>query len=94
MRQEVVDLARELQRIDGLVRAQMRDLRGRVNAGIGAARTADVAVAEDLRGRAQQVALDRFRRVTLRLPARVPRSLVLDRELVSRHAARVVPGCR
>ena len=72
----------------------MRDLRRGVNAGVGASSASDVDVAEHLRGRAQEVALDGFRRVTLRLPARVPRSFVLDRELVSRHASRVVPGGR
>ena len=47
----------------------MRDLCRRVNARIGAAGAADVDVAENLRGGADQMSLHRFRRVTLRLPA-------------------------
>src|SRR5204863_8491079 len=69
VRQQVVELARELQRIDGLVRAQMRYLRRRVHAGVGTPGAAHVDLAQDLRRRADEMTLDGFRRVTLRLPA-------------------------
>jgi hypothetical protein len=49
-RQKVVELARELQRIDRLVRTEVGDLRYGVDPRIRAAGAADVDVAEDLRG--------------------------------------------
>ena len=85
MREQVIELARQLQRIDGLVRAKMHDLPGRVHAGVGASGAADVDLAEDLHGRADQMSLHGFRRITLRLPAGVARSLVFDGEFVRRH---------
>ncbi len=69
MRQQVVDLARELEGIDRFVRPQMCDLRRRVNAGIRPPRAADIGLADHLRSRTKEVALDRFWRVTLRLPS-------------------------
>ena len=51
------------------MRPEVRDLRCRVDSGIGPSRTADIDVADDLRGRSKEVPLDRFRRVTLRLPS-------------------------
>ena len=47
----------------------MRHLRRPVNAGIRPSRAADVDLTDHLRSRAKEVALDRFRRVTLRLPS-------------------------
>src|ERR1041385_6317359 len=64
------------------------------NARVRASGAADVDVACDLRGGADEVALDRFRRVTLRLPAGVASSLVFDREPVSRHAPYIVANPR
>ena len=48
MRQQVVELAREQQRIVRLARAEMRDLRRCVHARVGASGAADVDLAEDV----------------------------------------------
>ncbi len=90
MREEVVDLTRQLQRIDDFVRAQMSDLSGCMDARIGASRAPEIDFAENLPGGPEQVSLHRLLRVTLRLPPGVAGSFVLDREPVSRHAPRVV----
>ena len=90
VRQQVVDLAD----VDHFVRAEMRDLTGGMNACVGAACAADVDIAEDVARGALQVALDRFLRVTLRLPTGVASPLVFDGQFVSRHAPRVLPGSR
>ena len=86
VRQKIVHLARHRDRIDGLVDTKMRDLPGRVNAGICPPGAADVDVAEQLARHFDQPALNGLRRVTLRLPTGVASSLVLDRQFVSRHA--------
>src|SRR6185436_5286595 len=88
VRQQVVDLAD----VERLVCAQMRDLSRRVHACVRASRAADVDVAQDALRGAEEMALDRFLRVTLRLPTGVASPLVFDGELVSRHAPRVLSG--
>src|SRR5262249_23121823 len=79
------------QGIDGFVDAQMGDLTGSVNAGVGAAGAADVGLAEHVARSFQQPPLNRFRRVTLRLPTGVASSLVLDGQLIRRHIFRMRP---
>src|SRR5437667_12722914 len=63
----------------------MCDLTGSMNAGIGSTGAADLGLAEQLAGNAHQPSLNRFRRVTLRLPTGISSALVLDGQFVSRH---------
>jgi hypothetical protein len=91
VRQQIVQFAREQQRIVRLARAKMRDLRRCVHARIGPSGASDVDLAEDVAGGAQQVALDRLLRVTLRLPTGIASAFVLDRQFVGRHI-RFIPS--
>ena len=74
-----------------LLRLQVRDLSERVHARVRPAGAADRGVrAEELVRRAQQHALHRPIGVLLRLPAAVPRPVVLERELPGRHGAQCI----
>ena len=85
-RQRLLEPARELVDRHRAARLQMRDLGERMDAGVGAARAAEIdAFAHRLLDRAPELARDRPG-VLLLLPAAVARALVLERQLPGRHA--------
>jgi DUF971 family protein len=85
VRQQIVQLSRDLARMRVGANSKVRDLSRGVNTRIGAARPSDLGVAKNLSRCAEKNPLDGLRRVALRLPPRVARSLVFDQQSVSRH---------